>query len=381
LALRTLLKKERECGQSDKGEHMVFILLGIFALAPPSDVRAYDTPDDGGGSITVEWQLSPDDEYLDAYEIYRSEDGVDYGMVGLLARGRNSYEDESEDGKEYYYKIAAVSDTTKVLSQASLPAVSSPQWFNTQRLFLLAAMLIFSSIIIFYIYVARRGKELYIRKIAGLEAVEDAVGRATEMGKPVLYVIGIGTMSNIASIASLNILSEVAKKAGQYETPLIAPQSNPIVYTVAREIVKESYTSIGRPDLFDTDKVFFVTQDQFAYAAAVDGIMLREKPGANFLIGWFRAESLIIAETGAISGAIQIAGTDAVSQLPFFVTACDYTIIGEELYAASAYLSKEPMLLSAVKGEDIGKIVIFAALGIATIIGLLTRFPILSLFD
>jgi hypothetical protein len=222
---------------------------------------------------------------------------------------------------------------------------------------------------------------LYIRKIAGLEAVEDAVGRATEMGKPVLYVIGIGTMSNIASIASLNILSEVAKKAGQYETPLIAPQSNPIVYTVAREIVKESYTSIGRPDLFDTDKVFFVTQDQFAYAAAVDGIMLREKPGANFLIGWFRAESLIIAETGAISGAIQIAGTDAVSQLPFFVTACDYTIIGEELYAASAYLSKEPMLLSAVKGEDIGKIVIFAALGIATIIGLLTRFPILSLFD
>lgn len=360
---------------------MVIILLGIFALAPPTQVRAYDTPDDGGGSITVEWQLSVDDEFLDGYEIYRSEDGVDYGMIGYLTRGQNRYEDESEDGKEYYYKIAAVSDTTKVLSQASLPTISRPQWIEQNRIFLLVAMLIFSGIIIYYIYAARRGKELYIRKIAGLEAVDDAIGRATEMGKPVLYVIGIGTMSNIASIASINILAEVAKKTGQYETPLIVPHSNPIVYTVAREVVKESYTSIGRPDLFDTDKVFFVSQSQFAYAAAIDGIMVRDKPAANFLIGWFRAESLIIAETGALSGAIQIAGTDSVSQLPFFVTACDYTIIGEELYAASAYISREPMLLSAVKGEDVGKIVIFTALGIATILGLLTRFPILALFE
>jgi len=361
---------------------MVIIILGIFALAPPTDVRAYDTPDDGGGSITVEWQLSPDDALLEGYEIYRSENGIDFTMIGFMGRGRMQYNDEmTEDGKEYIYKVASVADTLKGYSETSLPAMSSPQWFITQRIYLLIAMLIFSGIIIYYIYAVRRGKELFVRKIAGLEAVDDAIGRATEMGRPVLYVIGIGTMSNIASIASLNILAEVAKKTGQYETPLIVPHADPIVYTVAREVVKESYTSIGRPDLFDPDKVFFVTQSQFAYAAAIDGIMLRDQPAANFLIGWFRAESLIIAETGTMTGAIQIAGTDAVSQLPFFVTACDYTIIGEELYAASAYISREPMLLSAIKGEDIGKIVIFAALGIASIIGLLTRFPILGLFD
>ena len=357
-------------------------LITIFALAPPTDVRAYDRPDDGGCAITIQWQLSPDDELVDGYEIYRSENGIDFAMVGFMGRGRMQYNDEStEDGKEYIYKVASVSDTLEGYSEASLPAMSSPQWFVTQRIYLLFAMLVFSGIILYYIYVVRRGKELYIRKIAGLEAVDDAIGRATEMGKPVLYVIGIGTMSNIASIASLNILAEVAKKTGQYETPLIVPHADPIVYTVAREVVKESYTSIGRPDLFDPDKVFFVTQSQFAYAAAIDGIMMRDRPAANFLIGWFRAESLIIAETGTMTGAIQIAGTDAVSQLPFFVTACDYTIIGEELYAASAYISREPMLLSAIKGEDIGKIVIFAALGLASIIGLLTRFPILGLFD
>jgi hypothetical protein len=201
------------------------------------------------------------------------------------------------------------------------------------------------------------------------------------MGKPILYCPGIGYIEDIATIASLNILGEVAKKCGEYDTKLINPHFDPIVYTVAREIVKESYTDVGRPDAFDPDSVYYVTDSQFAYAAAVDGIMIRELPATNFLVGWFRAESLILAETGASTGAIQIAGTDQVSQLPFFVTACDYTLIGEELYAASAYISREPLLLGAIKGEDWGKLIIGAILVVGSLVGLLTLFPVMQLFD
>ena len=78
-------------------------------------------------------------------------------------------------------------------------------------------------------------------------------------------------------------------------------------------------------------------------------------------MGYFMAESLLLAEVGATSGAIQIAGTDVEHQLPFFFTACDYTLIGEELYAAGAYLSKEPMLLSALKVQDFGKLVVMVS--------------------
>ena len=63
----------------------------------------------------------------------------------------------------------------------------------------------------------------------------------------------------------------------------------------------------------------------------------------------------MLAETGASTGAIQIAGTDADHQLPFFITTCDYTLIGEELYAASAYLSREPVLVGTLRGQDVGK--------------------------
>ncbi len=65
----------------------------------------------------------------------------------------------------------------------------------------------------------------------------------------------------------------------------------------------------------------------------------------------------MLAETGNVAGSIQIAGTDEITQIPFFVAACDYTLIGEELYASSAYLSQEPPLLGTLKAQDYGKAV------------------------
>jgi hypothetical protein len=90
--------------------------------------------------------------------------------------------------------------------------------------------------------------------------------------------------------------------------------------------------------------------------------MVREKPAACFYMGGFFAESLILAETGNSIGAIQIAGTAQPAQLPFFVAACDYTLIGEEFFAASAYLSGEPDQLGSLKGQDVGKLIVAAGI-------------------
>lgn len=246
---------------------------------------------------------------------------------------------------------------------------------------MLVATVVLSFLIIWFIRKAKRGEELYIRPISGLEAVDDAVGRATEMGKPIMYIPGILDMDNIQTIASMIILGRVARKAAEYETPILVPTCRSIVMSAAQETVKEAYLDAGRPDAYDANKIRYLTDDQFGYAAGVDGLMIREKPGAIFYLGAFYAESLILAETGHSVGAIQIAGTAQPAQLPFFVTACDYTLIGEELFAASAYLSKEPLLLGSLKGQDWGKAifialliggVILVSLGFTRIIGWLT---------
>ena len=215
---------------------------------------------------------------------------------------------------------------------------------------------------------------MYLRPIAGIEAIDEAIGRATEMGKPILYVPGLSSISDVATIASLTILCRVARKIAEYQTKIIVPNCDPIVYTVACESVKQAYTEAGRPDEYDPDSVFFLTTSQFAYVAGVNGIMMRDKPATNFYLGMFWAESLLLAETGSMSGAIQIAGTDAVTQLPFFITTCDYTLIGEELYAASAYLGREPREFGAVKGQDACKSIIMILIVLGFILGAVYAF-------
>ncbi len=208
----------------------------------------------------------------------------------------------------------------------------------------------------YFIEKAKSGEEIYMRPISAIKAMEEAVGRSTEMGTPVLFVPGISGLDEIDTLSGLIILGHVSGMTAEYESNLHVPVCVPIVMEAAKETCKESYLKKGRPDLYRDDMVHYVTDDQFAYAAGVNGIMLREKPAAVFFQGKFYAESLILAETGNSIGAIQIAGTGSSSQIPFFVTACDYTLIGEEFYAASAYLSGSPEMLGSIKGQDYVKV-------------------------
>ncbi|MEO0091802.1 MAG: fibronectin type III domain-containing protein [candidate division WOR-3 bacterium] len=357
-------------------------LLAGFNIAPPTNVTARDNPNDDGGRIQITWQLSVTDSLLEGYKILRKQEGdTIICEVGFMGRRRNSFIDEgTTDGIKYSYQVVAVQDSIESASDWSNYTFSKQQWFHTERINVVFFTLLFTFLIVFFINRAKKGVKLFVRKIAGLLAVEEAVGRATEMGKPILYVPGLTGISDVATIAAMNILGEVAKKIATYDSQLIVPNTDPIVFTVAQEVVKQAYTQAGRPDAFKPDSVYFVTDSQFAYAAAVDGIMTREKPATNFFMGYFYAEALILAETGASTGAVQIAGTDSVMQLPFFIVACDYTLMGEELYAASAYLSREPLLLGGLIGQDWGKAIIALILIVATIIGLLTNLKILNLF-
>ncbi|RKX70852.1 hypothetical protein DRP53_03665 [candidate division WOR-3 bacterium] len=336
----------------------------LFLLLPPSGVSVFDTPNDGGGSITVRWELSPEDSLLSGYLVERStHPDTGFSAVGRVGRGRDEFVDNTtEDGKIYYYRIRArIGEDLSPPSPISKGVSSSPQWFHFGKINVLIGIVTFTFFLFYFIAAAKAGRELFIRKIAGLDALEEAVGRATEMGRPILFVPGLSTMTDVATIAAMNILGEVAKTAARYETPLIVPNCDPIVMTVAQEVVKEAYTAAGHPEAYNPDKVFFLSSSQFAFAAGIGGIMMRDKPATNLFMGMFYAESLILAETGAATGAVQIAGTDAAMQLPFFVVACDYTLMGEEFYAASAYLSREPILVGSIKAQDYSKIILLLA--------------------
>ncbi|MFQ5862318.1 MAG: DUF6754 domain-containing protein [Candidatus Brocadiales bacterium] len=371
----------------------------LTELILPKGLRAFDIPYDAGRNIGLSWKVSPSDSPNVDYVVYisMSKDGPWQEAIrvmsttsyqsdvpeffGLRKKHRNFHfvkiepgrilpEAKKEENKKapYYFKLAMARGEAVVELDEVVSAQAKGNWFDLSKLNNLIIMVVFSALVLFFIAHARRHPGMFLRKISGLDAVDEALGRATEMGRPVLFVHGLTPISSISTLAAINILSRITTRVAEYDTVLKVVNNDPIVLTVSQEVVKESYLEAGRPDAYNQDNVVMVASEQFPYVVAVSGIMTRERTAANFFIGFFYAESLLLAETGAATGAIQIAATDSYTQLPFFITTCDYTLMGEELYAASAYLSREPMLLGSLRAQDIGKAVVIAALFFGTIL-------------
>ncbi len=385
-----------------------------FALDAIVEAEAFDMPGDGGGSIGLRWNSPRIDAFVAAearYQIFlsdRAEGGFhqiatfpvkthyerDRQAPWWLIRTQRPHthffqvstygEEALVDETPYYLKVVGLAGETRIESPV-LSATPQANCFHWAKLNNFLFTLAFSAGVLFSIRYARTHPKFFLRRIPGIDAVEEAVGRATEMGRPILYLTGSGELtgsgdaSNLSTIAATVILGEVAKRAAVYGTAIKVPHRSAIVMAISQEIVREAYLTAGRLDAYSDDINFFIAADQFAYTAAVDGIMLRERPAANFFIGYYYAESLLLAETGVTTGAIQIAGTDAEHQLPFFITSCDYTLIGEELYAASAYLSRDPALVGTLRGQDLGKGFLLVGLVLGTLlitVGTLFGLPI-----
>jgi len=358
-------------------------------IAPPAAVVARDNPNDAGHGVRIEWQPSPTPGIL-AYEVYRLSwrpegagpplspaDAPDslWIPVATVPAGSTSYVHEDDErtlgdgpnpefvprGSPVHYRVrtlgagGAQSEFSPVVQ-----AVAKGDWFHWMRVNVLVVFLALTAAMVFFIRRSSGGHRLFIRPIPGLAHIDEAVGRATEMGRPILFIPGTGTAGDIASLAAFTILSRVARRTAEYQTPVLVPVNDPVMMVMAQGTVKEGYLEAGRPDLYRPEDVFYISAMQFPYVAAVNGLMLRRQTATNFYMGVFHAESLLLAEAGAATGAIQISGTDQVAQIPFFVAATDYTLIGEELYAASAYLSQDPKQVGPLKAQDLMKAAIIA---------------------
>lgn len=205
-----------------------------------------------------------------------------------------------------------------------------------------------------------RKKELpFIRRVAAIDAIDDAVGRSTEMGRPVLVSYGIGDFS-YSLIAALSILGHVSRICADTDTRLIVPTGGGHTSYLARElavdIVRTQYVLAGKPEMFREDDMPFLSGEQYSYTAGYVGILVREHPGSVIMTGSHASEAMNIAETANLVGAITITSGTYVSNMAALACASDYIMLMDEQPAAGAYLSKDREQLATIRVQDIYKV-------------------------
>jgi uncharacterized protein DUF6754 len=146
--------------------------------------------------------------------------------------------------------------------------------------------------------------------------------------------------------------------------------------------VRQAYKLESREDEYvEGETVRFYSPNQWGFATSYVGMMHREKAAANFLFGGHAAEAMVIAENGATVGAMQIAGSTNVYQLPFFLVSCEYTLIGEDEYAAAAYLSTDPSQKGIVFGQDLAKLITIGLIVLGSVLATFGNSAISSLLS
>lgn len=225
--------------------------------------------------------------------------------------------------------------------------------------FIVLLIVLFIGPVLWFVYKAKKGLTIFVRRIAGIDAIDEVIGRTVELGRPLSFTTGI-TNTGPTLYACLGTLRYIGRKAALFSQRLLVPCSDPEVLVFSDATLQSAYTEERKFSEYDSSSVRYLSSEQFAFASGYQGIIHRENVGGAFLFGSFAAESLILAEAGQQIGALQVAATTSPEQVPFFITACDYTLVGEELFAAGAYLSQDPVQMGSLRGQDIAKLIILA---------------------
>lgn len=356
-----------------------------------TNVRAEDHPNDVGTSLDVRWDKSPADREevkprrVLRYLIQRAvmtrtstpQVAAEWTDIGEATYGTDMFVDTNCAADRLYRYRVAPADAKGAIAEyvASEPVGPVVQVVDSSRLGYGAILMLVTGTVLGFIVAARRGKMIRLRPIPALDAVDEAVGRATEMGKPCLFVPGVQDINEMMTVAGVIVLGRVSRTAAEYDCQVLVPTARSLVMTACRETVEAACLTAGRPEAYRADDITYLADEQFAYVAGVTSTMSDVRPAACFYFGQFFAESLFLAEAGNAIGSLQIAGTAETTQLPFFVAACDYTLIGEEFFAASAYLSREPDQLGAVQGQDYGKLLAMSLILAGAALATMGQFP------
>jgi hypothetical protein len=241
-------------------------------------------------------------------------------------------------------------------------------------LFILAGL----GLILFFFFSAPTREKMGLRSIQAFAHFRRQVDLAVEAGKRLHISLGRGSLNDLqggAALIGLTILDQCARAASNSDRPSVTTSGDGVVTILSQDTLQTTYRSLAAEERYDPTNARMTGLTPLAYAAGAMPAIHDEYVTANILAGHFGTEVALLTEAGERSQSLTVAGSDSIPAQAVLYATADEPLLGEELYAAGAYLGGGAIYTASVRMQDILRWVLVAAIMIGAVLKLLGILP------
>jgi len=228
-------------------------------------------------------------------------------------------------------------------------------------IFIVAALLLLA-----FTFLRRRGSPAF-RKIDAYERLNHAVGLSVEGGTRLHVSIGRGNLITArggSALAGLAMLRRLSEQTSQSDNPPIVTSGDASLAVLSQDTLQSGYRAAGAEEQYRSTTGRLTGLTPFAYAAGTMPIIRDEDVSANVIIGDLGPEAALLADATDSQGTRLIAASDNLSAQSVLYASSNEPLIGEELFAAGAYLGAGASHDASLQVQDVLRwLVILAILG------------------
>jgi len=231
---------------------------------------------------------------------------------------------------------------------------------------------------LFFTYLSRRGSAIHIRDIPAFRHFHREVDLAVEAGKRLHVSLGRGSINDLqggAALIGLTILDRCAREASNSDRPPVTTSGNGVITILSQDTLQSTYRSLAAEERYDPTNARLTGLAPMAYAAGAMPAIHDEHINANFLAGHIGTEVALLSEASERSRSLSVAGTDDLTGQAVLYATCDEPLLGEELYAAGAYLGANPAHIASLRMQDILRWALVAVIVLGAVLKLLGIVP------
>lgn len=204
----------------------------------------------------------------------------------------------------------------------------------------------------------RAGRQIHLRPLKPFSALEGRLGQATEDASQMHISMGRASLTSKASatsVAAIAVLDRLAKDGTANGTPPVVTVGEGTLLLVSQERLRRAHQDVTRATRLPSGQAHFIAHETmpFTYAGGVASLMQQERVASAVMVGRFGPEIAVISDAATRKGIDQVIGTDNPTAMALSSVASDNTVLGEELFAAGAYLEGKPDQLAALLTQDI----------------------------